>query len=190
MTTICMIRHGETDWNVEKRIQGWQDTAINQKGKQQAALLRLALELETWDIIITSPLQRAKHTAEIINEQMDLPVINWSAFKERGYGDAEGMLRTERQEKFPDGLAPSEESRAHLLERAMEALQQLRLQFPEDKIILMTHGGVINSILKALSNGEMGSGITKLDNTGRTTIQFKDDAWHILQVNDISHLEK
>src|SRR5699024_3710324 len=116
-------------------------------------------------------------------------VINWSAFKERGYGEAEGLLRSEREVKFSNGLAPGEESREHLLERVMEALQQLRLQFPQDKIILMTHGSVINSVLKKLTHGQMGSGITKLDNTGRTTIAYENETWQVLKVNDISHLE-
>ncbi|MGX1428958.1 broad specificity phosphatase PhoE [Cytobacillus horneckiae] len=74
MTMICLIRHGETDWNAQNRIQGRTDIPLNGKGKQQAIQCGKYLALNDWDVIISSPLIRARQTAELINENTNLPI--------------------------------------------------------------------------------------------------------------------
>src|SRR5699024_6004320 len=91
MTTIRLIRHGETNWNKEGRIQGKTDIPLNETGRIQAEECAASLKHSEWDIIISSPLKRAKQTAEIINKNLHLPIMEMSAFAERNYGDAEGM---------------------------------------------------------------------------------------------------
>ncbi|MDS8744534.1 histidine phosphatase family protein, partial [Streptococcus pneumoniae] len=75
MTTICLIRHGETEWNKIGRIQGTTDVPLNEKGKLQAQACGSHLMNKAWDVIVTSPLKRAKETAAIINETMRLPMV-------------------------------------------------------------------------------------------------------------------
>lgn len=94
-TFFCFIRHGETNWNQERRIQGRIDNILNETGKNQAKEVGELLKKEgiNWDIIITSPLKRAYETATIIQSilQPKLKVIAIPAFQEREFGKAEGM---------------------------------------------------------------------------------------------------
>ncbi|MDB5085743.1 MAG: yhfR, partial [Bacilli bacterium] len=72
MTTVCLVRHGETDWNAEGRLQGRQDTELNENGRKQAKLAGIHLKNEQWDAIVTSPLKRAKETAQIIATELGI----------------------------------------------------------------------------------------------------------------------
>lgn len=98
MTTIYLVRHGETNWNAEKRMQGQTDIPLNDKGEQQATLCGAALKPEDYDVVISSQLQRAKRTAEIINQYLGLPFEVMEDFAERHFGDAEGLTFDERNE--------------------------------------------------------------------------------------------
>ena len=112
-----MIRHGETDWNAIGKLQGRTDIPLNETGIQQAEECSEFLKTSQWDVIITSPLQRAKQTAEIINKNIKVPVIEMDDFMERDYGDAEGMAYEERIAKFPGNIYPNQEERAPLNKR-------------------------------------------------------------------------
>lgn len=114
MTTICLVRHGETDWNALGMIQGKTDIPLNQKGIKQAKECGVFLKSDTWDVIVTSPLTRAKQTAEIISSIIDKPSIEMADFIERDYGDAEGMTAEERMKTFPDKKYPNQEERSSL----------------------------------------------------------------------------
>lgn len=96
MTRICLVRHGETDWNALGKLQGRTDIELNTTGRLQAEDCGRFLAATTWNLIITSPLQRAKRTAEIIQTYIHVPLIEMIAFIERSYGDAEGMSPEER----------------------------------------------------------------------------------------------
>src|SRR5690625_4440025 len=124
ITTICLIRHGETDWNAQGRIQGRTDIPLNSLGIQQAKECRDFLIDSDWDVMITSPLQRAKQTAEIINEGLKLPLIEMKDFVERSFGDAEGMTLKEREEKFPNRNYPNQEERSALNERVIAGIDK------------------------------------------------------------------
>ncbi|WP_371931551.1 histidine phosphatase family protein [Bacillus sp. MMSF_3328] len=86
MTEICLVRHGQTDWNAEGRIQGRTDIELNEMGVRQAAACRDHLANENWDIIISSPLQRARQTAEIINQNIQKPLVLMEEFIEKSFG--------------------------------------------------------------------------------------------------------
>src|SRR5690606_40156857 len=98
ITTICLIRHGETDWNAQRRIQGRTDIPLNEKGIQQARECRDFLKNSEWDVIITSPLKRAKQTAEIINEALNIDLIEMDDFIEKSFGDVEGVTLQRSEE--------------------------------------------------------------------------------------------
>jgi len=188
MTSICLIRHGETDWNREGRIQGIADIPMNETGMAQAEKCAAFLAQSKWDVIISSPLARAKQTAAIINKKLQLPIIEMAAFKERDYGDAEGMTRAEREEAFPDREFPNQETRESLINRVMSGIQKLHETYPGRKVLLVAHGGVINAILAALSNGEIGSGKTRLNHGCISNIYHHQGKWNIKDYNQIAHL--
>lgn len=190
MTMICLIRHGETDWNAQNRIQGRTDIPLNEKGKQQAIQCGKYLALNDWDVIISSPLKRARQTAELINENTNLPITIMDDFIERCFGDGEGLTFSERQERFPDGVIPGYESTETLILRIMSGIEKINKQYPKKKVLLVAHGAVISSILSHLSNGEIGSGKTRLLNACISNLQFMENKWMIQNYNQVDHLEK
>lgn len=185
-----MIRHGETDWNAKGKLQGRTDIPLNETGILQAEECSEFLKSSQWDVIITSPLQRAKQTAKIINKNANVPVIEMEEFLERDYGDAEGMTYEERTFKFPDRIYPNQEERTSLNNRIIEGIEKINQRYEDNKILLVAHGAVINAILATLSNGKIGSGKTKLINACISTIYLQQEKWSIKDFNQISHLSK
>lgn len=143
-----------------------------------------------WDLIITSPLQRAKRTAEIINNSLQLPLVEMEDFAERHFGQAEGMALDERNAKFPDKNYPDQEEQESFNNRVLTGIQKVSQMYPNKKVLLVAHGAVINSILLQLSNGDIGSGKTKLMNACISNIHYKEDKWSIKDYNQTSHLSE
>nr|WP_249305893.1 histidine phosphatase family protein [Lederbergia citrea] len=185
-----MIRHGETDWNALGKIQGKTDIPLNKNGIQQAQECREFLKDSKWDVIITSPLKRAKQTAEIINEGLNVPLIEMDNFSERYFGDAEGMTLEERLSAYPDKKYPNQEDRLALNKRVMAGLNKINDKYRNSKVLLVAHGAVINSILATLSNGDIGSGKTTLINACISNIHFHEEKWSVAEFNQVSHLSK
>lgn len=189
MTTVCLVRHGETDWNAQGKIQGTADIPLNKAGARQAAQCGAYLTGADWDLIVTSPLQRARRTAEIINETLGLPLIEMEQFAEKHFGDAEGMTYEERALTFPNRFYPNQEDNELFAERLAAGLKIINDRFPEQRVLLVSHGGVINAILGELSNGEIGSGKTRLLNACLSHIHFDQHNWIIQNYNQVSHLQ-
>ncbi|GIN73894.1 putative phosphatase PhoE [Bacillus sp. J14TS2] len=191
MRQICLVRHGETDWNAMGKIQGRTDISLNATGRRQAEECAQYFSNSEWDRIVTSPLKRAKQTASILNQSLQIPVIEMEDFVERCYGDAEGLTRVERQRLYPKGKNISnQEPRNLLAQRVMKGMQRIQEEYPNEKIILVAHGGVINTILAVLSNGEIGSGKTKLINACISNLHFMENQWNIQEYNQVHHLSQ
>ncbi len=188
MTLICLVRHGQTDWNAEGKLQGRTDIELNQNGIFQAQQCRNALSDMDWDLIITSPLKRAKETAEIINVELNIPLIEMEHFIERYYGDAEGMTEAERMAAFPNKNYSNQEERIALTKRVVNGIEKINELYKGKKIVVVAHGAVINSILTHLSNGEIGSGRTRLSNACISNIEFFGEEWKVKNYNQIDHL--
>ncbi len=184
MTTICIIRHGETDWNSSGRLQGCEDIELNDQGKLQAASLAAYLSKQQWDVIISSPLKRAYETARIIASHLSLPEIQkMEGLRERDYGAASGLLPDERHNRFPDGIIPGQEEFEHLRERAIRALDEIAEQHPGKRIIVVSHGAFTNSILYTISGGEFGSFKTRLINGCLNLIVRSNNKWSVAYYN-------
>src|SRR5699024_7945069 len=141
------------------------------------------------DLIVTSPLIRTKQTAEIINENMKLPPIEMNAFKERGYGDAEGLTITERDQKFPSMRTyPNQEPREAETARVTAGIEEILEIYPNEQVLLVSHGGAINAILSQISGGEIGTGKTKLSNTCLSNITHDGKTWTVKDYNRVEHL--
>lgn len=190
MTFVCFVRHGETDWNVQGKVQGRTDIPLNEAGVQQAKLAAGHLKDGAWDVVVSSPLKRAKRTAEIIGEAIDAHgIAEMNEFVERDNGETAGMKIAEVQTLFPDrNIIPGRESDKDLQERGLKGLQLLLQQYPGKRVLVVAHGGIINAILAAVSKGEIGTGKTRLDNTGLSRLAYQGNEWIIQEVNVIDHL--
>ncbi len=92
---IVVTRHGQTDWNVEERIQGYKDIELNAEGIRQAETAKGSIKNEQYDLIISSPLKRARKTADIINQALNIEIIEDGRIVERGFGKSEGLTKAE-----------------------------------------------------------------------------------------------
>ncbi len=162
MTAFALVRHGETDWNRARRIQGSTDIPLNDTGRAQAAAAGALLRGRRWSRIIASPLSRAAETAAIIAEGVGMPAPEHdAAFVERHYGEAEGCTGAELDARFPDGVeGPGRESREAVAERVIDGLHRVAAEHPGEAIIVVCHGGVIRSVLESVAPGRHREPIT------------------------------
>ncbi|MFD9627177.1 histidine phosphatase family protein [Peribacillus muralis] len=188
ITTICLVRHGQTDWNAQGKLQGQTDIPLNGLGKIQARQCGEFLMKENWDVIITSPLIRARETADIIALNINVPVIEKIEFIEKNFGAAEGLTAEKREAAFKDKAYPGQESEQSLTSRLMKGLQEIQEEYPERKVILVAHGAVIHFILRLMSNQSIVSNEMRLSNACLSTIRFEVDSWIIKDFNQINHL--
>lgn len=162
MTAFALVRHGETDWNAQRRIQGSTDIPLNAIGRAQAAATGTLLRGRQWSRIVASPLGRAAETAAIIAEAVGMPGPELdAAFVERNYGAAEGLTGAELDARFPEGVeVPGRESREAVAERVVAALHRVAGEHPGEAIIVVAHGGVIRSVLESVAPGRHREPIT------------------------------
>lgn len=192
MTTIGIVRHGITEWNLLGIAQGSSNIPLNKTGKEQAMALseRLAVE-EEWDLIIASDLERAKETAEIIGEKLGLPISHFDArLREMNGGEIEGTTEEERLEKWGAdwrSLDLGMETREAVAARATEALQDIVNDFPGKRVLIVSHGGLIGLTLKSLLPEQFKK--TLLDNTSITILKHAENAWQCPLYNCTRHLE-
>jgi uncharacterized phosphatase len=186
LTTVCILRHGETDWNSQGRLQGHEDTELNELGRDQAIQVARYLETEPWDVIVSSPLKRAFETAQIIASYVSVSTVRVvDEIIERNYGSASGLMPEERRSRFPEGI-PDQEDFEHLRQRAMAGLTKIADDFNGKRIIVVSHGGLINSILYSLSGGEFGSFKTRLKNGCINKITLQNNNWSVEFYNKTS----
>jgi len=164
VTFITLIRHGQTDWNLARRIQGSTDIPLNDKGRADAHRAAGHLAATPHHTIYSSPLLRAKETAEIIAAELGLELAGVVPdVREREFGEGEGMLVADYLQTYGDWLAdvPGTETLAQVCDRAMSALLRIardarRRSAPlAESVIVVTHGGVIRSLIDHVSGGTL-----------------------------------
>jgi uncharacterized phosphatase len=173
-TTIVLVRHGETDWNRERRFQGHANTSLNDAGRAQAAELADALNGEGFTTVYTSPLRRASETADIVAARLGLDVRPLEALREIHVGGWEGLTIDEVKELYPESAAvdwrsgwPGGETHDELGARVVPALVALAEDHRNEAILAVTHAGPIRSVLAAtmgLSHDDARAIIGPLDN--------------------------
>jgi broad specificity phosphatase PhoE len=141
VTTLLLVRHGETDWNAEGRLQGHTDRPLNEHGRRQARALAERLAGDGVDAIYSSDLARARETAEIVGERLGLPVVTDPDLRERNWGSWEGLTGSERDHVEYVGEAID----AHG-ERVVQAVRRIAEQHPGQRIVVVTHGGSLRRI--------------------------------------------
>lgn len=191
MTRVCIVRHGETDWNALGKFQGLEDIELNDLGRKQALNSSNYLKNHKWDAIISSPLSRAKETAEIIRATVGLEqVMIMQEFIERDLGSASGLLPAERKRRFPNGHIPDAEPRPIVEARITNALMSVEEQYPNKNVIVVTHGGVINSIMLKITKGQFDPETTPIKNGSLTLLNIQDSIWDLELFNYTENDEK
>ena len=160
MTTLLLVRHGETDWNRDRRWQGHSDTPLNETGRQQA--LELAAQLDPPDRIYSSDLARARETAEILSARLGVPVVLDERLRERGFGAWEGLTMEEIEARFAADLARwraregagafDAEDFQTFAERVGGFLDEVLARHHGEEVLVVAHGGTIRAI-HALATG-------------------------------------
>jgi len=155
MTRFFLVRHGETEWNKARRIQGISDIPLNITGRSQAAALGDILSKHAFDLMVSSPLSRAMETASILAERLDMPAaLIVGDLIERNYGEAEGQSGHDLDQRYPSGTdIPGRESREDVTKRVVRVLADLAVRHPDADIIVVCHGAVIRSVVDYAAPG-------------------------------------
>ncbi|MBS0629197.1 MAG: histidine phosphatase family protein [Verrucomicrobia bacterium] len=193
MARLHLVRHGETDWNVQKRYQGSQDIPLNERGRLQAAEVANQLKEISFAGIYSSHLKRAFETAEIIRGTRPLQVVQYPELKEGFYASLEGktFLEIEEQfgflaahaelsnvEKLHFKIIPEMESGYEVTQRTLPILKLIAQKHLGEDVLIVTHGGVIRALLVYLANHDWTT--TKIHNGQVVTFFYEEDCLKIL----------
>ncbi|XVF17729.1 hypothetical protein REPUB_Repub10bG0148700 [Reevesia pubescens] len=198
---IVVVRHGETEWNADGRIQGHLDVELNEAGRQQAASVadRLSKEPKI-SAVYSSDLKRALVTAETIAARCGgLGVITDQDLRERNLGDLQGLVYREAAKlssksfkafsshRTDQDIPGGGESLDQLYNRSTSALQRIGRKHKGERVVVVSHGGVIRSLYKRACPNEKSGG--KVLNTSVNIFHLSDDEWTIKSWGDVSHLD-
>ncbi len=202
VTTLILVRHGETEGNLRKVWHGAMDAPLTAKGRLQAkaagnGMAELAKRFPI-DVFYVSPLPRAQSTAAAIAESFDLTPIADDSLREFDLGDWEGRTFSDLRENEnlwdhwdadPTFAPPNGESPASFNERVLAAIQMLVEKHPGQTLLVVSHGGLIGNLLATLL-GEGPQDWRRWDppNCSISVLQYVDGTWQPVLVNDISHL--
>lgn len=163
-TRLCVARHGQTDWNAQGLLQGWCDVALNVRGVAQSQALASELAPHAFDAIWSSPLQRARQTAELIAQQWQTlqPVRCHAGLKERHFGNVQGLAKSALQHSAPQLLAqiqrrdpavvfPQGEGMEAFARRVLQAVCDMAQQHPGEQLLVIAHGWVMDVITRHVS---------------------------------------
>lgn len=204
MTEIWFIRHGETDWNRQRRLQGWQDIPLNEAGRQQAAQLAARMRDEAvqtrFDALYSSDLQRARDTAQPVAEQLDLRIRTEPGIRERGFGVLEG-LDLEHIDTLAPAAAASWKSRDPLRpldggetlgqfqSRVISTVDDIAARHGGERIMLFTHGGVLDIVWRPASGVPLNAPRdASMLNVSINRVGVSGREWQVLDWGDVSHV--
>jgi probable phosphoglycerate mutase len=146
MTTLLLVRHGETDWNAEHRWQGHADVPLNERGREQARALAEQLAGESIDAIYASDLSRARETADIVGARLHVPVVVDADLREIDVGAVEGLTWEESQ-AFEGWQGEPHEAHAG---RVIAAVDRIAERHPGERVLVVTHGGSMRRVHERL----------------------------------------
>ena len=179
-TILGLLRHGQTDWNLALKLQGSSDIPLNETGRQQARTASQHIFQQDWDVVIASPLSRAKETAEIVAAEMGARVVLVPELIERSFGAAEGMLFQEWRKisethEHIEGL----ESLEDLNIRCENILALIKNQYDGQRVLAVSHGALIRKLLSFVSSNEIPRDGDRLGNASLNKLTFMDGLWTI-----------
>ncbi len=182
LTTFALVRHGQTDWNAERRLQGSTDIPLNEVGRGQARDAADVLSPYEWDAIVSSPLSRAAETADLIAEGLGLTVSRRvPELTERSFGPAEGMQAGPELEalRIPGGFKGAE-SEDEAASRGLGALEALAKEFSGQRLLVVTHG----TLLRVSLSRAIGETLPSVDNAALNLAHHHAiDGWQLEYFN-------
>ncbi|MBM3124631.1 MAG: alpha-ribazole phosphatase [Chloroflexi bacterium] len=199
---LILVRHGQTDYNLNRRFQGQREVPLNPTGMDQAERLASRFASLKVDALCSSDLRRCIQTAEVIAKRVNLPVLPDARWRELSFGDWEGMTHAEiqaaapqwliRWEADPAGVSPPNgETVTQLAGRAASALDELRRQHAGQTVLLITHGGVIRAVLCHVLGIDLNRHWQfEVGSASVSEISFYGDGAVIQLFNDASHLQE
>lgn len=200
-TRLCLVRHGETAWNAERRLQGHLDVPLNKTGHLQAAAAASHLADMHFTAIYCSDLARARQTATAIGAASSLTAITDPALRERHYGAFQGLTYDEARAQHPVAYArfverdPSfafsdgGESLTSFALRVHAALQRIVTRHPAQQVLVVTHGGVLDIAHRLATGADLESPRNfTIPNAALNWLEFDGTRWRLLSWADLSHL--
>jgi probable phosphoglycerate mutase len=201
-TRIIAVRHGETSWNADARIQGQLDIGLNETGRWQAQRVGKALAEEPIAAVYSSDLERAQATAQPISDVKGVPVIPHEGLRERSFGMFEGKTFDEIHQAWPEHAQnwrkripewqPPEggESLIQLRERVTRTLEQLAAKHPGEQIVVVAHGGVLDALYRVATGQEVNSPRTwELPNGAINRLLWTPQGFTLVGWSDTQHLD-
>lgn len=202
-TRFCLIRHGETNWNAERRLQGHTDTPLNSRGEIQAKQMAQALKNAklSFDVLYSSDLQRAVNTADAIVQLFGVKNTIDSALRERHFGVLQGLSIDQAPLTYPeiwqahinrelDHDLAGGESILQFAARVEGAIEKLRMLHSGKTILLVSHGGTLDMMYRIASKQSLGSErIVSVPNASLNWIVHNDQGWVVERWADIRHLQ-
>jgi 2,3-bisphosphoglycerate-dependent phosphoglycerate mutase len=199
-TKLIVVRHGETLWNREKRMQGTTDTPLSDVGRAQARALGRKLSGQGFTALYASDLARARETAAIIAEHTGRKLLTDAQLRERSFGIFEGLTAAEIQERFPEEHArfvsrdpdyevPGGECARRFAERCLGCLSEIAGRHRGEEIVVVTHGLVLDSLYRAaegLGHGEPRP--VPLINASLNFFGHGAGRWRLVLWGDVDHL--
>jgi phosphoserine phosphatase len=200
MTRLFLVRHGQSEWNAAGRIQGQIDIQLDETGCQQAQLIADRLATEAVAAVYSSPLLRAKSTADAIADRLQLPVQLDPRLMEYDFGVISGSTWTDVVENHPEFASrwledpwavpvADSEGRDNFAARVMSAVQDIVAQHPDDQVVVVAHGGTFGIYLTAM----LGLDLNRrhpfhFGNTSLSLVEVSDGAFHIHYLNNTCHV--
>jgi probable phosphoglycerate mutase len=201
-TRFCMIRHGETAWNAERRMQGQIDVPLNANGHRQAQAMAEAVAHESFAAIYSSSLSRARETAEAAAQRLHLPVLLRAELRERNYGIFQTNTATALAEKHPEAYVKhvtrdpdydyeGGESLRLFANRVEAGLKALAAQHPDQQLLVVTHGGVLDIVYRlATGRGLSTPRDFSIPNAALNWLDHVDGEWRMELWGDTEHLQR
>jgi probable phosphoglycerate mutase len=199
---LWLIRHGQSQMNARRRVQGWIDSPLSALGRSQGEAVARRLEREKPDLLYASTLRRAYETAEIIAQALGgVPIVPDDRLRERDVGQIAGLNSQEIEEQYPGLLEkwrgtrfvapPGGERTEDFWGRVIAAFQQITEGHPDQIVGVVTHGGVLAVYLGYLLGMEAGRWAPfSFGNGSLTAIDFTDGSFRVQVVNDRCHLDE
>jgi probable phosphoglycerate mutase len=199
-TRLCLVRHGETEWNAQGRVQGQLDVPLSPVGLAQAQAVAGVLGREAFDAIYSSDLVRVRQTAEPTARRLDQDVLLNEKLRERHYGAFQGMTYADAKLRIPEGYARfrdkdldydfgSGESLRAFNERCLGIFDFLLQSCPGKSILVFTHGGVLEMLYRhATGRGLSTPRDFEIPNAALNRVEAGPGGWHVTSWADIAHL--
>jgi probable phosphoglycerate mutase len=201
VTRVIVVRHGQTEWNVQARIQGQGDSELTDEGRAQARSIAERLARAPFDILVSSDLGRAAATAEHIASRCGRPIVLDARLRERHFGVGEGMTYEEVDRAYPGAFArvrsvdpdfviPGGESRRQFHERVRAAFDSLAAAHAGRTVVVVTHGGVLATFFRHVHDIPLDvAHPIAITNASYNVLHHDGARWSVEAWSDRAHLE-